>query len=164
MYHCMLSGNAALDTNKFTLHFSTEHDTRHGATKGTITHNVAKFSYRHRIHRYLQKWWWTDCITCICMPNVLFVFNCCCRHCYQPTNTTALDWSPLQGSLCLLPSSSGAVLRQRCLDPCQFSAALLFNVLGGCGLSGLLACVLAFSMLLVTEYIYTFLMLTTNTT
>ena len=55
MYHRMLSGNAALDTNKFTLHFSKEHDTRHGATKGTISTNVAKFSYRHRIHRYLQK-------------------------------------------------------------------------------------------------------------
>ena len=60
-----------------------------------------KFSYRHSIHRYLQKLWWTDCI--ICMPNVLFVFNCCYRHCYQPTNTLALDWSPLLGSLCLLP-------------------------------------------------------------
>ena len=55
MYLCMLSGNAALDSNKFPLHFSKEYDTRHGATKGTISTNVAKFSYRHRIHRYLQK-------------------------------------------------------------------------------------------------------------
>ena len=53
MYYRMLSGKAALDTNRFMLHFSKEHDTRHGAIKGTISTNVAKFSYRHRIHRYL---------------------------------------------------------------------------------------------------------------
>ena len=53
MYYRMLSGKAALDTNRFMLHFSKEHDTRHGAIKGTISTNVAKFSCRHRIHRYL---------------------------------------------------------------------------------------------------------------
>ena len=53
MYYRMLSGNAALDTDRFMLHFSKEYDTCHGATKGTRSTNVAKFSYRHRIHRYL---------------------------------------------------------------------------------------------------------------
>ena len=63
-----------------------------------------------------------------------------------------------------MPASPSAVLRLGCLDPCLFSAPLLFNVLGKCGLSGLLTCVLAILMLLVIEYIYDFLMLTTNTT
>ena len=95
------------------------------------------------------------------MPDVLFVTNGY-RHFYQPINTLTLEWSTLLGSLCLLP-------RVRCCDYAAwilvcFSAPLLFNVLGGCGLWGLLACVLAILMLLVIEYFYTFLMLTTNTT
>ena len=54
---------------------------------------------------------------------------------------------------------SGAVLRLPCLDPVCFSAPLLFNVLGGCGLLGLLACVFAILILLVIEYICTYMML-----
>ena len=53
MYYRMFSGNAALDTDTFMLHFSKERDTGHGAIKGTISTNVAKLSYRHRIRKYL---------------------------------------------------------------------------------------------------------------
>ena len=53
MYHRMLSGTAALDESRFSLHFSASHNTRHGATKGTISTDVAKYSFRHRIHKLL---------------------------------------------------------------------------------------------------------------
>ena len=90
------------------------------------------------------------------MLHVLFVINCY-RHFYQPINTLTLEWSTLLGSLCLLP-------RVRCCDYAAwilvcFSASLLFNVLGGCGLLGLLACVFAILMLLLIEYICTYLIL-----
>ena len=53
MYHRMLSGTAALDGSRFTLHFSAGHNPRHGATKGTISTDVAKYSVRHRIGKLL---------------------------------------------------------------------------------------------------------------
>ena len=53
MCNRMLSGTAALDESRFTLHFSAAHNTRHGATKGTISTDVAKYSFRHRIHKLL---------------------------------------------------------------------------------------------------------------
>ena len=51
MYFRMLSFSAAIDQDRFSLHFAESHNTRHGAIKGNINTKTAKHSYKHRIHK-----------------------------------------------------------------------------------------------------------------
>lgn len=55
MFTRMLSGNAAVDIDRFSKHQSSQHDTRHGATVGQINTDTMKFSYKHRITKLSNK-------------------------------------------------------------------------------------------------------------
>lgn len=49
MLNRILSGKAAVDRESFLPHFSSAHNTRHGATKSGVNTNVAKLAFKHRM-------------------------------------------------------------------------------------------------------------------
>lgn len=48
----IISGRAAVDVDNFSLHFSTMHNTRHGAIRKCINTNTAKYAFYNRIHKH----------------------------------------------------------------------------------------------------------------
>lgn len=75
MYDRMIAGKAAVDKSRFSLHISDQHNTRHGATKGTISTDVAKYSFKHRIHKVLK---WTGVFSFADIRHSVSVLPLCC--------------------------------------------------------------------------------------
>ena len=51
MYHKIISGLVAVDSERFSLHHSAAHNTRRGGIPSFINTNTQRFSFKHRVFR-----------------------------------------------------------------------------------------------------------------